>query len=97
MCELTGLSDGAAEYLAQLVKDKDSRKLSVINHLFRMFNEYYDFNFHETQGGNETANSILGALFLYFERFSDWDKFVSDNLIIGEDINRNILSAAYKQ
>lgn len=97
VCELTGLSDGAAEYLAQLVKDKDRDKLSVVNHLFRMLNKDCAFFCHENQDSDGNASSVLGALFLYFERFADWDKFVSDGLIIGEDISRNILSAAYKQ
>ena len=39
VCELTGLSDEAAEYLAFLVKNKDRGKLSIINHLFRQLNE----------------------------------------------------------
>lgn len=93
VCELTGLSDGAAEYLAQLVKDKDRRKLSVINHLFRMLNEDYAFFCHENQDGAGDASSVLGALFIYFERFADWN----DGLIIGEDTYKDILTAAYKQ
>ena len=97
VCELTGLSDGAAEYLAQLVKDKDRRKLSVINHLFRMLNEDYDFNFHETQDGKEAASSILGALFIYFETFADKDKLLMDFLNLHEGITEDMLSAAYKQ
>lgn len=70
VCEFTGLSDSAAEFLAQLVKDKDYAKLSIINHLFDELTEDYDFYSYETQNGEEAANSILGALFLYFERCS---------------------------
>ena len=97
VCDLTGLSDGAAEYLAQLVKDKDRGKLPVINHLFRMLNEDYAFFCHENQDGAGDASSVLGALFIYFERFADWNKFVSDGLIIGEDTYKDIFIAAYKQ
>ena len=43
VCEFTGLSDSAAEYLAQLVKDKDYEKLSIINRLFQELCEDYDF------------------------------------------------------
>ena len=43
VCEFTGLSDRAAEYLSELVKDKDYAKLSVINHLFDELSEDYDF------------------------------------------------------
>ena len=97
VCEFTGLSDSAAEYLAQLVKDKDYEKLSIINHLFDELTEDYDFYSYETQNGEETASSVLGALFLYFERCSDtdsvWDEF--DDL--GNDRRKEILAAAYKQ
>ena len=97
VCEFTGLSDNAAEYLAQLVKDKNYAKLSVINHLFDELTEDYDFYSYETQNGEETASSVLGALFLYFERCSDtesvWDEFND----LGNDRRKEILTAAYKQ
>lgn len=97
VCELTGLSDEAAEYLAFLVKNKDRGKLSIINHLFRQLNEDYDFNYYETQDGKEAASSILGALFIYFENFADKDKLLMDFLNLREDLSEGILSAAYKQ
>ena len=97
VCELTGLSDEAAEYLAFLVKNKDRGKLSVINHLFRQLNEDYDFNFYEAQNGKEAASSILGALFIYFENFADKNKLLMDFLNLREDLSEGILSAAYKQ
>lgn len=97
VCEFTGLSDNAAEYLAQLVKNKNYAKLSVINHLFQELCEDYDFYSYETQNGEEAASSVLGALFLYFERCSGtdnvWDEF--DDL--GNDKRKEILTAAYKQ
>ena len=97
VCEFTGLSDRAAEYLSELVKDKDYAKLSVINHLFDELTEDYDFYSYETQNGEEVASSVLGALFLYFERCSDtgsvWDEFT--DLI--NDSRKEILAAAYKQ
>lgn len=97
VCELTGLSDVAAEYLAQLVKDKDRRKLSVINHLFRQLAEDYDFYSHEHQGGEAAASSVLGALFLYYERYANWDKHIMDLIDLREDLSGEVLSAAYKQ
>ena len=97
VCELTGLSDETAEYLAQLVKDKDRRKLYVINHLFRQLDEDYDFNFYETQDGKEAASSILGALFIYFENFADKNKLLMDFLNLREDLSEGMLTAAYKQ
>ena len=97
VCEFTGLSDNAAEYLAQLVKDKDYEKLSIINHLFQELCEDYDFYSYETQNGEEAASSVLGALFLYFGRCSDkasvWDEFND----LGNDRRKEILAAAYKQ
>lgn len=97
VCEFTGLSDCAVEYLSELVKNKDYAKLSVINHLFDELTEDYDFYSYETQSGEETASSVLGALLLYFERCSDtdsvWDEF--DDL--GNDRRKEILAAAYKQ
>ena len=97
VCEFTGLSDNAAEYLAQLVKDKDYEKLSIINHLFDELTEDYDFYSYETQNGEEAVGSVLGALFLYFERYSGtasvWDEFND----LGNDRRKEILAAAYKQ
>ena len=97
VCEFTGLSDSAAEYLAQLVKNKDYAKLSVINHLFDELTEDYDFYSYETQNGDEAASSFLFALFLYFDRCSDmdsvWDEFVD----LGNDRRKEMLASAYKR
>ena len=97
VCEFTGLSDSAAEFLAQLVQGKDYAKLSIINHLFDELSEDYDFYSYETQNGEETASSVLGALFLYFGRCSDkasvWGEFND----LGDDRRKEILAAAYKQ
>ena len=80
VCEFTGLSDCAVEYLSEVVKNKDYAKLSIINHLFDELSEDYDFYSYETQNGDEAASSVLGALFLYFERCSCtdsvWDEFI---------------------
>ena len=58
VCEFTGLSDNAAEYLAQLVKDKDYEKLSIINHLFYELSEDYDFYSYETERKTQVAFSV---------------------------------------
>ena len=97
VCEFTGLSDSAAEFLAQLVKDKDYAKLSVINHLFQELCEDYDFYSYETQNGEEVASSVLGALFLYFERCSGTDSVWDEFADLGNDRRKEILAAAYKQ
>ena len=97
VCEFTGLSDRAAEYLSEIVEKKDYAKLSIINHLFDELTEDYDFYSYETQNGEEAANSILGALLLYFERCSGtesvWDEFND----WGNDRRKEILAAAYRQ
>ena len=97
VCEFTGLSDRAAEYLSEIAEKKDYAKLSIINHLFDELTEDYDFYSYETQNGEEAANSILGALFLYFERCSGtesvWDEFND----LGNDRRKEILTAAYRQ
>ena len=97
VCEFTGLSDRAAEYLSELVKDKDYAKLSIINHLFDELTEDYDFYSYETQNGEESASSVLGALFLYFERCSGTDSVWDEFYDLGNDRRKEILTAAYKQ
>ena len=97
VCEFTGLSDSAAGFLAQLVKDKDYEKLSIINHLFDELTEDYDFYSYETQNGEETASSILGALFLYFERCSGTDSVWDEFNDLSNDRRKEVLVAAYKQ
>ena len=97
VCEFTGLSDNAAEFLAQLVKDKDYAKLSIINHLFDELTEDYDFYSYETQNGEEAASSVLGALFLYFERCSGTDSVWDEFADWSNDRRKEMLAAAYKQ
>lgn len=97
VCEFTGLSDRAAEYLSELVKDKDYGKLSIINHLFDELTEDYDFYSYETQNGEEAVGSVLGALFLYFERCSDMDSMWDEFTDLGNDRRNEVLAAAYKQ
>ena len=91
VCEFTGLSDSAAEFLAQLVKDKDYEKLSVINHLFQELCEDYEF-----YSGEDEASSVLGALFRCFEKFTglenDWENYVD----LGDEKRKEMLAAAYR-
>ena len=92
VCEFTGLSDSAAEFLAQLVKDKDYEKLSVINHLFQELCEDYEF-----YSGEDEASSILGSLFRCFEKFTgsenEWENYVD----LGDEKRKEMLAAAYRQ
>lgn len=92
VCEFTGLSDSAAEFLAQPVKDKDYEKLSVINHLFQELCEDYEF-----YSGEDEASSVLGALFRCFEKFTglenEWENYVD----LGDEKRKEVLAAAYRQ
>ena len=92
VCEFTGLSDSAAEFLAQLVKDKDYEKLSVINHLFQELCEDYEF-----YSGEDEASSVLGSLFRCFEKFTgsenEWENYVD----LGDEKRKEMLAAAYRQ
>ena len=92
VCKFTGLSDRAAEYLSELVKDKDCAKLSVINHLFQELCEDYDF-----YNGEDEVSSVLGSLFRFFEKFSKWENAWKDYVDLGDEERNQILAAAYKQ
>ena len=78
--------------LAQLVKDKDYEKLSVINHLFQELCEDYEF-----YSGEDEASSVLGALFRCFEKFTgsenEWENYVD----LGDEKRKEMLAAAYRQ
>lgn len=97
VCDFTGLSDTAVEYLAELVKNRDYGKLSVVNHLFDELSEDYAFYAHENEDGEEVAESVLGALFLYFDKVAltqdEWVEIIDT----GDEKKDEILKAAYKQ
>ena len=92
VCDFTGLSDQAAEYLSELVENRDYAKLSVINHLFKELCEDYAF-----YSGEDEASSLLGSLFRCFEKFTgsenDWENYVD----LGDEKRKEVLAAAYRQ
>ena len=92
VCEFTGLSDQAAEYLSELAENRDYAKLSVINHLFKELCEDYAF-----YSGEDEASSVLGSLFRCFEKFTgsenDWENYVD----LGDEKRKEMLAAAYRQ
>ena len=92
VCEFTGLSDCTVEYLAELVKNKEYAKLSIINHLFQEICEDYDF-----YNGEDEGSSVLGSLFRYFEKFSKWENAWEDYVDLGDEERNQVLAAAYKQ
>ena len=97
VCDFTGLSDTAADYLVQLVKNKDYGKLSVVNHLFDELAEDYAFYAYENENGEEVAESVLGALFQYFDKVAlaqdEWAEIIDT----GDENKDEILKAAYMQ
>lgn len=50
-----------------------------------------------TQNVEEAASSVLGALFLYFEKCSGADSVWDEFNYLGNDRRKEVLSAAYKQ
>ena len=97
VCDFTGLSDTAADYLVQLVKNKDYGKLSVVNHLFDELAEDYAFYAYENENGEEVAESVLGALFQYFDEVAlaqdEWAEIIDT----GDENKDEIHKAAYMQ
>lgn len=97
VCDFTGLSDTAVEYLSELVKNRDYGKLSIINHLFSELKQDYAFYCHEENDDGELAESILGALFLYFDKVQltkdEWTEIIHT----GDEKKDEILISAYMQ
>ena len=92
VCDFTGLSDQAAEYLSELVENRDYAKLSVINHLFKELCEDYAF-----YSGEDEVSSVFGSLFRCFEKFTDsendWENYVD----LGDEKRKQVFAAAYRQ
>lgn len=71
VCELTGLSDKAADFLSELLKHQRYGTLDKLNYLIEDFANDYNEDY-DMQGDKnlETASSILNALFSYIEKYS---------------------------
>ena len=97
VCDFTGLSDTAVEYLAELVKNKRFDRIAVINHLFSELKQDYAFYCHEENDDGELAESILGALFLYFDKVQltkyEWAEIIHT----GDEKKDEVLVSAYMQ
>lgn len=74
VCELTGLSDAAAEFLSELLKHQRYGILDKLNYLLEEFandcDEDYDM---QGQRNLEDTSSILNALFGYMEKYSHFE------------------------
>lgn len=88
VCELTGLSDAAAEFLSELLKHQRYGILDKLNYLLEEFandcDEDYDM---QGQRNLEDTSSILNALFGYMEKYSHFEDaldFVEVCCAIGE-------------
>ena len=84
VCDFTGLSDTAVEYL-------------VINHLFSELKQDYAFYCHEENDDGELAESILGAVFLYFDKVELTQDEWTEIIHTGDEKKDEILIAAYMQ
>ena len=91
------MSDTAVEYLAELVKNREYGKLSVINHLFDELKQDYAFYCHEENDDGELAESILGALFLYFDKVQLTKDEWAEIIHTGDEKKDEILVSAYMQ
>ena len=71
VCELTGLSDAAADFLSELIKRQRYRVLDKLNYLLEDFANDCDEDY-DMQGGKnlEDTSSILNAIFSYMEKYS---------------------------
>lgn len=74
VCELTGLSDKAADFLSDLLKHQRYGILDKLNYLIEDFsndcNEDYDMQGNKNL---EDTSSILNALFGYMEKYSRYE------------------------
>lgn len=71
VCEITGLSDTAAEFLSELLKHHRYGTLEMLNFLLEDFaNDFNDD--YDMQGDKniEDASSVLNAVFSYMEKYS---------------------------
>ena len=97
VCDFTGLSDTAVEYLSELVKNKRFDRIAVINHLFSELKQDYAFYCHEENDDGELAESILGALFLYFDKVQLTKDEWAEIIHTGDEKKDEVLVSAYMQ
>ena len=69
----------------------------MVNHLFDELAEDYAFYAHENENGEEVSESVLGALFLYFDKVSLTQDEWAEIIDTGDENKNEILKAAYKQ
>ena len=74
VCELTGLSDKAADFLYDLLKHQRYGTLDKLNYLIEDFANDYNEDY-DMQGDKnlEDTSSILNALFGYMEKYSRYE------------------------
>lgn len=74
VCELTGLSDTAADFLSQLLKHRCYGILDKLNYLIEDFANDCDEDY-DMQGNKnfENTSSILNAVFSYMEKYSRFE------------------------
>ena len=69
----------------------------MVNHLLDELAEDYAFYAHENENGEEVAESVLGALFLYFDKVELTQDEWTEIIHTGDEKKDGILIAAYMQ
>lgn len=97
VCELTGLSDAAADFLFELVKHQRYGEIDKLNYLLEDFaNDYNDD--YDMQGDRnlENASSILNAVFSYMEKYSRYENAL-DYMEIEDIVRQQKVETVYRE
>lgn len=97
VCELTGLSDTAADFLSGLLKHRRYGTLDMLNYLLEDFASDYNEDY-DMQGSNniENASSILNALFSYMQKYSRYENAL-DFMEIADVIRQQKAETVYRE
>lgn len=97
VCDLTGLSDTAAEFMSELLKGRRYDVISKLNYLLEDYandyNEDYDVQWRHNL---ENTSSILNALFHYMKRYSKYDSLL-DYLEVYDPKDYGIREVLYRE
>lgn len=97
VCEITGLSDKAADFLSDLLKHQRYGTLKKLNYLIEDFANDYNEDY-DMQGDKnlETASSILNALFSYMEKYSRYENAL-DFMEIEDVVRQQKAETVYRE
>lgn len=97
VCEFTGLSDTAADFLSELLKHRRYGTLDKLNYLIEDFANDCDEDY-DMQGSKnlENTSSILNALFSYMEKYSRYENAL-DFMEIEDVARRQKAETVYRE